>query len=125
MAKPVSVEKLQSFIEAVIFAADLEDPDAWVPTPRQWKKIREMIDNLEAASPVSHQPVQYAPMGMPQAEPQYSHPPRMAGPSAMDAPMYRPTAQLPSDVPMATGSSLAVRTPDIDTLNGNYASSFA
>lgn len=115
MSKPITVEKLQSFIEAVIFAADLSDSEEWVPTARQWKKIYEMIESLEATN-VSPQPtVQQQPVRYATASPTPAYTPM---------PMRQPMG-LPPDVPMAGVHGGAVRASDIDTSDGNYTTPFA
>jgi len=127
--KTVSIEKLQAFIEAVEFAADLERPEEWVPTARQWKKIRSMIDALEEQPVVQASP---APMtyghgltagGFPVPQGPVG-PIQLAGPSAFDnlppAPMMGG-----APVPLARDDRMQVKTPDVDTSNGHYDSSFA
>lgn len=119
--KKISVKELQTFIEAVEFAADTED---WIPSARQWKRIRQMIDNLENEAVSRPQPVQpsspttvyrdpnapvvMAPPGMPPA--------RMAGPM--------PT-HLPPTFGNPTAPGIPAKTPDIDTSAGGYNSTFA
>jgi hypothetical protein len=113
--KKVTINELKTFIEAVEFATDTDD---WVPSKRQWVKIREMIDRLEETGstpqvmqlPIPMQqpyPVQMAPGGLSMTQP---------GP-----------IQIPHGVPIAGGNnpSQAVKTPDIDTSRGSYQSSFA
>ena len=124
--KKISVKELQTFIEAVEFAADTEE---WIPSARQWKRIRSMIDNLETEAPAparqqatsSHtvvptpvyrdpdRPVMMAPPGMP--------PPTFAGRPA-------PTS-LPPTFGNPNAPGVPAKTPDIDTSTGGYNSSFA
>lgn len=133
MTKKVTITELKTFIEAVEFASD---SDAWVPSERQWNRIREMINGLEegAPAPIQHH---YAPMHLPQMQ----HP--MADiPMGMDAPgmpagpsplasgtaMQQPSPQMMNPrAPIAqSNGQIPVRTPDIDTSNGQgYTSSFA
>jgi hypothetical protein len=127
--KPVSIEKLQAFIEAVEFAADLENPDEWVPTARQWRKIRSMIDALEdqPAQQIS-QPVHYQPMSYgltAGGQPGPVGPIQLAGPSAFDNLPPAPMMGGGAPVPLARAEGMQVRTPDVDTSNGHYDSSFA
>lgn len=125
VTKKIPVRELQTFIEAVEFAADTDD---WIPSPRQWKRIRQMIDNLELpADRPAAQPQR------PAAQPPMQHsnaPIRMAA-GGMPPPTYstpmQPMQQTPLPAPFANPSSPAalVKTPDIDTSSGEYQSSFA
>lgn len=113
--KTVTARDLKTFIEAVEFATDT---DEWVPSARQWKKIREMIDKLEEVAPApARPPVQMAPPAMALPSPQYAAPARMA-PGGMGGPQGGP---LPA---FGVGQTGALKTPDIDTSNGNYQSAF-
>lgn len=115
--KAVSAAELKTFIEAVEFAAD---SDEWIPSKRQWERIRKMIDRLDVAPPG---PPNYGPptlMALPQAPTEFG--PRMA-PGGMMPPQPQ---GIPPGVPLASGSHLQpVRAPDIDTSNGHYKSAFA
>lgn len=137
--KKTTVAELKTFIDAVEFASD---KDNWVPSERQWNRIRDMINNLDDAPPappqVSHPP--HHVMQLPQAPHPMAHIPMgmdtpgvPAGPSSLGGGM---PAQLPPQqmmnprAPLATGmngtAAMPVRTPDIDTSNGQgYTSSFA
>lgn len=115
--KTVSAAELKTFIDAVEFAADSDD---WIPSKRQWERIRGMIERLDVTPPG---PPAYAPpvmMALPQAPVDY-------GPSRMSGGMMPPQHQgIPQGVPIAGGNPLqAVRAPDIDTSNGQYKSAFA
>lgn len=128
--KPVTAQELKTFIEAVEFAADQED---WVPSERQWRRIRTMIDRLEdtpAPAPVvapPAAPVQYAPARLAPPDPVMHHqmsPGLSAQPTLSAAPLPVHASQLTG--PFATGNAGPVRTPDIDTGHGKpYQSSFA
>lgn len=120
--KPVTINELKTFIDAVEFASD---SDNWVPSDRQWKRIRDMINRLEEAAPP-------APMQMPAAPfipPQGSFgPPPVATQSAMQLPQGNWSPPPPQQLsgPFATGGPSPVKTPDIDTTHGKgYQSSFA
>lgn len=122
--KSVTVRELQTFIEAVEFAADT---DNWVPSERQWKRIREMIDNL-AYRPAAPQPapqpapvVQYSAPAMP--PPQHQAPVRMA-PGGMPPPPSGVSGR-PAPFANPAAPSMPVKTPDIDTSSGGYESGFA
>lgn len=123
--KPVTVTELKTFIDAVEFAADT---DEWIPSERQWKRIRSMIDRLvdqpAAAAPapaperyVEPAPITYAQGGLTGGPPQAF--------AQMPQTMPRmPPAQLAG--PFAQGGAAPVRTPDLDTSHGRpYESSFA
>lgn len=137
--KTYTITELKTFIEAVEFAADT---DNWVPSERQWTRIRTMINNLvepAKAAPVAptrqyiaqqyDEPVMVMPQVtspldvIPMGE---QAPARPAGPSAFNQPQIAqqmPQMRGPSG-PFAHGGQQAVRTPDIDTTNGNYRSAF-
>lgn len=136
----VTIRDLQTFIDAVEFASDQEE---WVPSPRQWKRIREMISKLEDAPAVVERPQLYSPMaGVPQMAPHALHapmqapastqqiPPMPAGPSAFVAPAVPAGPQyhfggIPAQ-PHIPAAFNTPRTPDIDTTGGKpYTSSFA
>ena len=122
--KKISVKELQTFIEAVEFAADTDD---WIPSARQWKRIRQMIDNLEVEPPVR---IQSAPQNLvpPSSAPVYRNPdaPVRMAPGGMPPPAH---ANMPTQLPTTFGNPNApgvpAKTPDIDTSAGGYKSSFA
>lgn len=136
--KKVTVRDLQTFIDAVEFASDQEE---WTPSPKQWKRIRDMINNLESASVAQPQPqVQYAqpvqphyqpPLQLAQPAPTFSGPSTLSGVTPSGAPFGggMPTAAPFGGTPAGAafgGGAAPVRTPDIDTSNGKpYQSSFA
>jgi hypothetical protein len=129
--KIITVRDLQTFIEAVEFASDLEE---WVPSAKQWKRIREMINNLE--DPV---PAQITPQDRPFEPPVYVQPPTMAAPvyatppglatsfgppGSNGIPNGYPTG-IPQSGPFSQGP-VPIKTPDVDTSGGKgYQSSFA
>lgn len=132
--KKTTIRDLQTFIDAVEFAADLEQE--WVPSARQWKRIRDMINSLED-TPAPTSP----PMQLPAQAPTYMHAPQYAAPalpthsnvtSSSSMPMvYQGATQATGSLsPLLTGGNsgngqTAVRTPDIDTNGKPYSSSFA
>lgn len=115
--KMVSVHELKTFIDACEFIADTEQ--MWVPSARQWAKIREMIRNLNDGRSVDMVGLTY-----PSAQPMVAPPPIPAGPSVLP-PVPN---NLPSAPPPHSASLFAVggttRTPHIDTSDGNYQSAF-
>lgn len=118
--KPVSVTQLKTFIEAVEFAADADD---WVPSKRQWDRIRDMIERLEEAAPAAPSPApQAAPVMMQLPVPAMS--PTFAPGSGLTMPAPPNVSGLPG--PFGGGGPSPVRTPDVDTSGGRtYQSSFA
>jgi len=117
--KPVSVTQLKTFIEAVEFAADAEN---WVPSERQWRRIRNMIESLDdtpTAAAIHQSPA--APMLLPNPGPATTFVPSLSG-------LARPSAPNVSQLtgPFAAGGPQPVRTPDVDTSGGRgYQSTFA
>lgn len=120
--KVVTAVELKTFIDAVEFASDAED---WVPSKRQWVRIRDMINRLEETAPpavaTAAAPQHY--MQIPTADAQISYGPRgMGGPQGG---MMQPQG-LPQGIPLAGATpQIPVRTPDIDTFGKPYQSSFA
>ena len=111
--KSVTVSELKTFIEAVEFAADVEE---WIPSERQWKRIRSMIDGLVDGGKQVTTEVHPTPMYQPPSLPPTFAPSGLAG--------MGPPPQLAA--PFTLGQpSQPVRTPDIDTSNGSYSSAFA
>lgn len=117
--KKISVKELQTFIDAVEFAADTEN---WIPSARQWKRIRQMIDNLEIPN---DRPVIQQARSQPQAEPSWTSRdptvPVVMAPSGMPTTAFR-APQPPTSLPQSFASP---KTPDIDTSTGEYNSTFA
>jgi hypothetical protein len=120
--KKVTVSELKTFIDAVEFAADT---DEWIPSKRQWLRIREMIDSLVPDAPPPAPPPQIMQLPIPQHLQQPQMPMQLAPGGLGNGGMMSPP-QIPQGVPIAAGNpGQAVRTPDIDTSSGKYQSSFA
>jgi hypothetical protein len=119
--KHVSVAELKTFIDAVEFASDA---DNWIPSQRQWERIRSMIDRLEDA-PAPPPPARYVPDN--QQMMQLPQPSMMQVPQGGMMPsMMQPPQMLPPNAPFAAGNpAMPVRTPDIDTMGKPYQSAFA
>lgn len=112
-------------------------PDDWSPDASQWKTIREKLLNIteevvEVQAPVQAPVQQTIPSGPVYREPtQYNQaPPQFVQPSQTSLPVHEMTeaarmvlnGKLPSTmVPDASGK---LKTPNIDTMDGNYGSSF-
>lgn len=96
--------------------------DGWVPTAAQWAKIREKIDNIAEGAPapqINQSSFEYPTpsAGVAPAVP--------SGPSSMPAgPIPRAPAPPPSGPLFGTGGNSAVKTPNIDTSQNGYESSF-
>lgn len=122
--KPVSAKELKTFIEAVEFAADAEN---WVPSERQWKRIRSMIERLEEHTLALQAPPAQQAMRLPEpvTVPPMPSGPVMMAPGGLGTSLPSGIPQAPLQGPFATGGPQPVRTPDVDTSNGQYKSSFA
>lgn len=114
--KKITIRDLQTFIEAVEFASDKDD---WVPSERQWRRIRQMIDDLEEAPAAAHQPQQRQQQPMSFAPATYAGPP-IAGSAIPPAQPVGPSSLSPV---FGSGPQPA-KAPDIDTSNGTYKSTF-
>lgn len=115
--KKITVRELQTFIEAVEFAADTDD---WIPSERQWKRIRSMIDNLVEEAPRQTRSDPY-PLPAPAPMPAPDRPVMMA-PGGLGG---RAPAPAPSPALASSSPGIPVKTPDIDTSAGPYNSGFA
>lgn len=118
--KKVTIRDLQTFIDAVEFASDTEE---WVPSARQWKRIRQMINDLEESPPPQIQRQQSNQPNF--GTPQYAGPPISGSSLAVPAgyqQQTQPAVQLPPV--FGTGAQQPAKTPDIDTSNGQYKSNF-
>lgn len=101
-----TIKELQTFIEACDFISDKED---WVPTPNQWKKIKDMIMNLEESTNPAIQ--QHIPRLTPGTPPNVGTPPIASAPVSLFAiPQHLQSgidAQLSGAVsPIASGDGL-------------------
>lgn len=127
----ITIKEFRMWLQGV---EEMQDP-GWVPSPAQWSRIREKINHIEEAesepvvvyqqpAPVQqHYPV--PPTGVPMGNEMPGIP---AGPSSLG---MTPRPPMPASPPpsglFATpeSPSMPVRTPNIDTTNGQYQSSFA
>lgn len=156
----ISLKEFKAWLQG---ADDFHGKD-WVPTPEQWKMIREKIDSIdEVASPQAvsdHVTAQRppAPQAAPQPPVQQGLPPGIpppppvsggvpdgavvggpppgapapSGASSLDLPPPAPAAApaggpaAPVQVPDGSSpSGTRIKTPNIDTRDGNYNSGFA
>ena len=152
ITKTITIHDLRTFIEAVEFASD---SDEWIPTARQWKRIREMIDQVvDTPRQINRKESPPAPLtssggvvfDLPEAPAtlsrrQYEPPPPLnysqpqtqrmavpAGPSSLGHPlqMQQMTDTIRGfDAVGNIGANERVNTPDIDTSNGSYKTPYA
>lgn len=128
----ITIKEFRMWLQGV---EEMQDA-AWVPNPTQWRRIREKIDTIVDAEPVAPavhqptpQPVSYGYPVPPTGIPLGNDIPVQAGPSGLAATPRLPP--MPASPPpgglFATpeAPTMPVRTPNIDTTNGNYQSSFA
>lgn len=124
----ITIKEFRMWLQGV---EEMQDA-AWVPNPTQWRRIREKIDTIVDDEPVQQPAPQQVNYGYPVPPTGISlgnDIPVQAGPSGLAAtprlpPM--PTSPPPGGL-FATPETptIPVRTPNIDTTNGNYQSSFA
>lgn len=128
----ITIKEFRMWLQGV---EEMQDA-AWVPNPMQWRRIREKIDTIVDAEPVAPaghqptpQPVSYGYPVPPTGIPLGNDIPVQAGPSGLAVTPRLPP--MPASPPpgglFATpeAPTIPVRTPNIDTTNGNYQSSFA
>lgn len=120
--KEITVNDFRMWLEGV---EEMQDAN-WVPDERQWRRIREKINEITEKTPVLHTPgLVGGTVPIPRGE---LPPVQPAGPSMMPNPAFSQGApRLPTNLSpvLATGGQAAVRTPDIDTQGKPYESSFA
>jgi len=126
----ISLEEFRAWLQGV---EEMQEDD-WAPNTTQWKKIREKIDNIAA----SQQAFVPYPTHQPMSQGVIHHQPQpgvlmqdeeggvIPGPSALDTQLRAPTKniELNPDAPIAKGQE-QVKTPNIDTADGDYKSAFA
>lgn len=121
--KTISVREFRMWLQGV---EEMQDDD-WTPSPQQWKRIRDKINNIDdtvpAAKPapvaVQQPPLQYAPAAIPSGPVPRAPDPVIAGPSGLSFPQPRPQMN-----PLLAGSGGQIKTPDIDTSANGYESGF-
>jgi len=125
--KKLTIKEFKMWLQGV---EEMQDEN-WIPTATQWKRIREKIDDINdqaPAAPAQPAPVMYAPPAPTYATPAgptVLAPGGMGNPAGATAPSFAP-APPPAGVPLASGSEqIPVKTPNIDTTNGQYRSAFA
>lgn len=131
--KQITVKEFKMWLQGV---EEMQDDD-WTPTAVQWKRIREKInqiaDTAPAPTPVTYRGPAEAPampFPAPGAAPPMPPSGMSAAPSSLQLPPNMPaaprTAVTPGGLPVSLASQpgAKVKTPDIDTSNGNYNSQF-
>ena len=130
----ITVKEFRMWLQGV---EEMQDP-AWVPNPTQWARIREKINTItEEQEAVHAAPVQQYQQPVIPPSVNYPVPPTgvplgndvpgiPAGPSSFQQRPWVPPAP-PAGGLFATPESpnMPVRTPNIDTTDGTYQSSFA
>lgn len=120
--KKITVKEFRMWLEGV---EEMQE-DGWTPSPAQWTRIREKIDTInDDVQQTFTQPAFRAPAAMPGPTMNPGMPAVPAGPSMLGGvPPALPAApQAPQHG--LFGNSGKVKTPDIDTQNKPYESSFA
>jgi hypothetical protein len=109
-----TVRDLKTFIDAVEFASDV---DEWTPSPKQWKRIRSMINELTEEPTAAPRPMYTAP------EPTFPIPDTLP-----DMRLPVDTAHLPSvfntQPPQSLPTGLLGGTPPARGNGGGYTSPF-
>lgn len=119
--KRVTLNEFQAWLDGV---EELQ-PDGWTPSAAQWKLIRDKISNIKEAPVVAQQPVINTPAPhMQQGIPQAPAPGYVPAPDVGGVPLGSVEMSPAASAMMNPGHSNKTVTPNIDTTNGNYASSF-
>lgn len=134
--KKISLQEFRAWLEGV---EELQ-PDGWGPDATQWQLIRGKLECIVEAppqliAPVQQQPMQQGPPPGPVPRPTFTAPPSPSGvpPGVVVENREIPSGPIPPGVipPGAQGVAgqagvgPVTKTPEIDTTNGNYDSSFA
>lgn len=149
--KKIPLAEFRAWLEGV---EELQ-PDGWSPDKTQWALIRDKIDCIIIPEPAPQQATQHAPQRQPQymgggitPPPQHGLPPGVmppppvpggvpvapgvppgamvsqTPPPGVDGAPGAPNVPLPAQGPVP-GVAPTIKTPDIDTTNGGFNSSFA
>lgn len=123
--KNISVKEFKMWLEGV---EEMQE-EGWVPNSTQWARIRDKIRCI-AEEPQGFTAPQFGPRQAPQQVGQPPAPPPMP---VMQQPQFAPAGMTGLAAPEPGGrgplaggpTTIPVKTPDIDTSNGGYRSSFA
>lgn len=122
LPKEITLAEFKAWLQGV---EDMQ-PDNWAPSKEQWTRIREKIDLIfESEAPVAPSAGR---VGVPARSPVVPMPSRLEPtrefvpfvPEAVVAP-----TQMPNSMNLNTSIGGKAVTPNIDTSNGSYDSSFA
>ena len=117
----ITINEFKMWLEGV----EEMQPENWSPDKRQWDRIREKINQLEATVQPA-QPVQYAPSAPVYREEQIQYAPVSNAP-VQYAPSTMPrVAPPPPNAALFGGDNPAfpVKTPNVDSSNGTYEAPF-
>lgn len=131
--KKTSFKEFQAWLEGV---KDMQGDD-WTPSAEQWKRIQDKIAAVEVKLDFADEPAPRPALAMPTGPqpraPQTTiHFPPAPGsipddieivPSSVSENTPIPTA--PINAPVAVDPKVPVKTPDVDSSNGNYKSAFS
>jgi hypothetical protein len=121
--KTITIKEFKMWLEGV---EEMQDAD-WIPSASQWKRIREKLDSVaETSGPAPSFNAGTAPIT-------YAGPSSIVAPAGtppVTAPAYQPSNIMPPPPPSglfanAEAAAIPVKTPSIDTSNGQYKSAFA
>ena len=120
----ITIKEFRMWLQGV---EEMQDA-AWVPNPTQWARIREKINSIgEETHQLVQQPLQQ--VAPPVSPPGNDYPVRMATPGLLSVVPSSPSMPVsgPSHGLFATPETpqMPIRTPNIDTTNGTYQSTFA
>lgn len=122
----ITIKEFRMWLQGV---EEMQDA-AWVPNPTQWARIREKINSIGEEVQqvqVAQQPLQH--IAPPVSPPGNDYPVRMATPGLLSVVPSSPSMPVsgPSHGLFATPETpqMPIRTPNIDTTNGQYQSTFA
>lgn len=123
--KKITIAEFRCWLEGV---EEMQD-EAWVPSPTQWKRIRDKLNTIDDTPPPAPAPVAVQ-HTLPTVwrSPEVEAPIQIAPSAMVGLPVPRAPAQhTPLTGPFANPDvpQMPVRTPTIDTSNGNYQSTFA
>jgi hypothetical protein len=126
MAKKIKKSQTLAEFKAWLQGITEIQPANWAPDAAQWRMIKDRIDNIieQEFQPVQTQTIPTGPM--------YRAPVATSGlpiPSSLGGPEQQveelPRRRRQAAPPMVTVPEQKIKTPDIDTSNGGYDSSFA
>ena len=121
--KQITISEFLMWLQGV---EEMQEDDDWIPSLKQWKRIREKIDCIITTQPVQQPQVVYR-------DTQFAQPQHIVQPAAIEPRRDIPLQMAPSglDYVQPTGGfvssglfgnpdnpNMTARTPNIDTSNG-------